>query len=88
MHDACSLITTDTTHIANCYEIRRNNKTIVSLELVDTYDNGPRILKIGSKDMENWFTAPPLPGSWYNMTVLLYSADGTLLEAQTTQNCS
>lgn len=55
---------------------------------MDAYDNGPRILKIGSEDIASWFTAPPLPGSWYNMTVLMYAANGTLLEAQTTKNCS
>jgi hypothetical protein len=73
------MITTDTTNIYNCYEIRRNNKTIVSLEMVNPYDNGPRIVKIASLSNSSWFTAPSMPGSWYNMTVLIYSPNGTLL---------
>lgn len=55
---------------------------------MDTYDNGPRILKIGSVNQTSWFVAPNMPGSWYNFSVLMYSENGTLLEAQTTSNCS
>lgn len=89
-HDACELISTESTFISGCYEIRRNNQTILSLimEQPYTYDNGPRILKLGSEDISQWFTAPDTPGSWYNVSVLLYGPDGTLLEKQTTSNCS
>ena len=49
-HDACQLITTFTDDLINCYEIRRDNKTILSVEFGSSivYDNGPRILKLGS----------------------------------------
>ena len=33
VHDSCQLITTLTTDLPNCYEIRKNNKTIISIEL-------------------------------------------------------
>lgn len=38
--------------------------------------------------MTNWFTAPSLPGSLYNMTISLYGTAGQLLEKQVTKNSS
>ena len=38
---------------------------------------------MGSYDENNWFTAPNLPGNFYNMTVELYGTAGQLLEKQT-----
>lgn len=43
------------------------------------YDNGPRIIRLSSKYDQNLFVAPSIPGSWYNMTISLYAANGTLL---------
>ena len=52
------------------------------------YDNGPRILTIGSTDEDDWFTAPSEPGNWYNVSILMYDASNVLLEAELTNNCS
>lgn len=47
------------------------------------YDNGVRIIQLGSLLQQNWFTSPSLPGDFYNMTVQLYGAGSLLLEKQT-----
>ena len=89
-HNACELISSDVSFLSECIEIRRNNQTILSISIDGTQwlNNGPRILKLGSHDTADWFTAPSIPGSWYNFSVLLYGTDGQLLEAQTSDNCS
>lgn len=56
--------------------------------MASAYDNGPRIIKLSSDNITNLFTAPSIPGGWYNMTVSLYAANGSLLQKQTTKNCS
>lgn len=46
-----------------------------------------KIIQLGSISQSNWFTAPSLPGNFYNMTVELYGTVGgvpnVLLEKQT-----
>ena len=44
------------------------------------YNNGPVLIRIQNTNTSNWFTAPPIPGNWYNYTLSLYSPNGTLLE--------
>ncbi len=79
-HDMCELIYRRTTDLPSCIQTRRDNQTIVSIDVSNIgYDNGPRILRIASENISNWFTAPETPGSLYNMTISLYAADGTLL---------
>lgn len=45
-------------------------------------------MRIANSNFSNWFTAPPLPGNWYNYTVSLYGVNGTLLEKQYSDNCT
>lgn len=49
----------------------------------ENYDNEVKIIQLGSIDVQNWFTAPSLPGNFYSMTVEIYADSGTLLEKQT-----
>jgi hypothetical protein len=51
----------------------------VKIKMASAYDNGPRIIKLSSDNITNLFTAPSIPGGWYNMTVSLYAANGSLL---------
>lgn len=88
-HDMCQLIYRRTTDLPTCRQTRRDNQTIITIDVDQTsYDNGPRILRIASQNISNWFTAPNMPGSLYNMTISLYGTDGTLLEKQSTKNSS
>lgn len=76
----CQLIFRRTTDLPTCRQTRRDNQTIITIDVDQTtYDNGPRILRIASKDISDWFTAPNMPGSLYNMTISLYGTDGSLL---------
>lgn len=79
-HDMCELIYRRVTELPSCRQTRKDNQTIITIDVDHTtYDNGPRILQIASQDPANWFTAPSLPGSLYNMTISLYGLDGKLL---------
>jgi hypothetical protein len=42
-----------------------------------------RIIQLANLNESNWFTVPMYPGDFYNMTIEMYGADGTLLEKQT-----
>lgn len=85
----CKLIFRRTTDLTSCRQTRKDNQTIITMDIdQSTYDNGPRILQIASKNMTDWFTAPSIPGSLYNMTISLYGVNGTLLEKQSTKNSS
>lgn len=85
----CQLIYRRTLDIPSCKQIRKDNQTIIMMDIDETlYDNGPRILQVGSRNMTNWFTAPGMPGWLYNMTISLYGTDGKLLEKQSTKNSS
>lgn len=80
MHDMCQLIYRRTVDLPSCQQTRRDNQTIITIDIDQTtYDNGPRILQIASRNTTNWFTAPSLPGSLYNMTISLYGTSGQLL---------
>lgn len=52
------------------------------------YANGPALIHIKNTNESNWFTAPRIPGNWYNFTLSLYSANGTLLERDYNGNCT
>jgi len=47
------------------------------------WDNQVKILQLGTVDMSNWFTAPTLPGDFYNLNVAVYSNTGVLYSKQT-----
>jgi hypothetical protein len=88
-HDMCQLIYRRITDLSTCTQTRKDNQTIITIDIDQSnYDDGPRILKIASKNMLDWFTAPDTPGSLYNMTISLYGTDGRLLEKQSTKNSS
>jgi hypothetical protein len=76
----CQLIYRRTTDLTSCKQTRKDNQTFITIDIDQTtYDDGPRILQIASKDMANWFTAPSVPGTLYNMTMSLYGTLGQLL---------
>ena len=52
------------------------------------YINGPALIHIKNTNESYWFTAPQIPGNWYNYTLSLYSANGTLLERDYNGNCT
>ncbi len=80
LHDMCQLIYRRVTDLPSCKQSRKDNQTIITIDVdQNAYDNGPRILRIASRNMANWFTAPSLPGILYNMTVSLYGTSGQLL---------
>lgn len=68
--------------ISSCVQTRENGQTLVTVTPAN-YDNSVKIIQIASVNTSNWFGAPALPGSFYNMTVEMYSVSGTLLEKQT-----
>ncbi len=74
----CQLIFRRTTDLTSCKQTRKDNQTFITIDLDTTVyqDNGPRILKIANSNITNWFTAPSIPGSLYNMTVSLYGLSG------------
>ncbi len=79
-HDMCEMIYRRTTDLSSCKQTRRDNQTIITIDVsLIGWDNGPRILRIASENMTDWFTAPGVPGSLYNMTISLYASDGSLL---------
>ena len=85
----CQLIYRRTTDLTTCKQTRRDNQTIITIDIDQTnYDDGPRILRIASRNMSDWFIAPDTPGSLYNMTISIYGTDGSLLEKQSTKNSS
>ncbi len=45
-----------------------------------SYINGPALIRIKNTNYSNWFTAPSIPGNWYNYTISLYSVNGTLIQ--------
>lgn len=76
----CQLIYRRTADLTTCQQTRRDNQTIIRIDIDQvTYDNGPRILRVASRNMLDWFIAPDTPGSLYNMTISLYGTDGRLL---------
>lgn len=81
-HDNCKLITRQVTNLVSCVETREAGQTVLTVDTTG-YDNGARIVQLANSNMSNWFTAPAYPGDFYNMTIEMYGATGTLLEKQT-----
>ncbi len=51
-----------------CKQSREAGQTLIKLTPVN-YNQEVKIIQLGSKLQSNWFTAPVLPGDFYNMTV-------------------
>ena len=66
----------------SCKLSRYQGQTLVTLTPTG-YDNNVKIFQIGSVDTANWFTAPGLPGDFYDMNVAVYSPTGNLIAKQT-----
>ena len=81
-HDNCFMIGREREDQTHCKQSRENGVTLIKV-VPDNYNNEVKIIQLGSADTPNWFTAPSLPGNFYNMTVELYGTDGQLLEKQT-----
>lgn len=80
--DNCLLVGRTTVNQPNCQLSRSQGQTLVTLTPV-SYDNQVKIIQIGTVDQANWFTAPGLPGNFYNMNVAVYSPTGALIAKQT-----
>lgn len=80
--DKCLMIGRTTEAQPNCKLSRFQGQTLVTLT-PDNYDNNVKIFQIGSVEQSNWFTAPNLPGDFYNMNVAVYADNGTLVTKQT-----
>jgi hypothetical protein len=66
----------------NCQQSRSQGQTLVTL-VPTNYDNNVKIIQIGTVSQANWFTAPSLPGDFYEMNVAIYSVSGALIAKQT-----
>ena len=80
--DYCRMIGRTTIQQNSCQLSRYQGQTLVTLTPTG-YDNNVKIFQIGSVDTANWFTAPSLPGDFYEMNVAIYSPTGTLIAKQT-----
>ena len=80
--DNCLMIGRTTTPQGNCQLSRSQGQTLVTL-VPNNYDNQVKIIQIGTVLQSNWFTAPSLPGDFYNMNVAIYSNTGALIAKQT-----
>ena len=81
-HDNCFMIGRSKVDQDYCKQSRENGRTLIKI-VPESYDNEVKIIQLGSFAEDNWFTAPNLPGNFYNMTVELYGTSGKLLEKQT-----
>jgi hypothetical protein len=80
--DNCLMIGRTTIPQGNCQLSRSQGQTLVTL-VPNNYDNQVKIFQLGTVLQSNWFTAPSLPGDFYNMNVAIYSNTGTLIAKQT-----
>jgi len=80
--DNCLMIGRTTVGQPNCQLSRSQGQTLVTL-VPNNYDNQVKIIQLGTVSQSNWFTAPSLPGDFYNMNVAIYSPTGTLIAKQT-----
>jgi hypothetical protein len=80
--DNCLMIGRTTIPQPNCQLSRSQGQTLVTL-VPSNYDNQVKIIQIGTVSQTNWFTAPSLPGDFYNMNVAIYSPTGSLIAKQT-----
>ena len=81
-HDNCFMIGRSKEPQNTCKQSREGGKTLIKVS-PENYDNDVKIIQLGSILQQNWFTAPQLPGNFYNMTVEIYFNTGVLLEKQT-----
>lgn len=81
-HDYCFMLGRTKEDQPLCKQSREGGQTLIKLT-PSNYDQEVKIIQLGSKSSSNWFTAPSLPGDFYNMTVELYSTSNVLLEKQT-----
>ena len=80
--DDCRMIGRTTLQQTSCQLSRYQGQTLVTLT-PNGYDNNVKIFQLGSVDTANWFTAPGLPGDFYDMNVAIYGPNGTLIAKQT-----
>jgi hypothetical protein len=80
--DNCLMIGRTTIPQPNCQLSRHQGQTLVTI-VPEGYDNQVKIFQIGSVAQNNWFTAPSLPGDFYNMNVAVYAPNGSLIAKQT-----
>ena len=80
--DNCLMIGRTTVPQPNCQLSRSQGQTLVTI-VPTNYDNQVKIIQIGTVSSTNWFTAPSLPGDFYNMNVAIYSPTGSLIAKQT-----
>jgi hypothetical protein len=81
--DNCRMIGRTTLQLNGCQLSRSQGQTLVTLTPSSAYDNKVKIFQLGSVETANWFTAPSLPGDFYEMNVAIYSPSGTLIAKQT-----
>lgn len=77
-HDNCFMLGRTKEEQPYCKQSREAGQTLIKLRPTN-YDQDVKIIQLGSKLQANWFTAPSLPGDFYNMTVELYSPANVLL---------
>lgn len=80
--DNCLMIGRSIISQPNCQLSRSGGQTLVTLNPTG-YDNSVKIIQIGTVSQANWFTAPSLPGGFYNMNVAIYAVNGSLIAKQT-----
>jgi hypothetical protein len=80
--DNCLMIGRTVNSQPNCQLSRSSGQTLVTI-IPTGYDNTVKIIQIGTVSQANWFTAPALPGNFYNMNVAIYSTNGSLIAKQT-----
>jgi len=80
--DNCLMIGRTISPQSSCQLSRSQGQTLVTL-VPSNYDNQVKIIQIGTVAQSNWFTAPSLPGDFYNMNVAIYSPTGALIAKQT-----
>lgn len=67
-HDNCFMLGRSREDQTICEQSREGGRTLIKVT-PQNYDNAVKIIQLGSIDQQNWFTAPTLPGNFYNMTV-------------------
>ena len=80
--DNCLMIGRTQTPQTNCKQDRVNSETLVTI-VPTGWDDKVKILQIGTVDDTNWFTAPSLPGDFYNLNVAVYDTSDVLFSKET-----
>ena len=68
VHDNCQLIGRTVSMIPSCVQTRQNGQTLITITPT-SYDNTVKIIQLANTNSSDWFTAPSLPGNFYNFTV-------------------